>query len=149
VQARLPHIARIQIFAIAVVTDIAIHSRHERVTTKRIASRLNLPKPRYLESMLGALTHKGIIISSPGTHGGYRLARKARLISADDILRALSDGATNESRSVIARQVVLPALRQAEKAFSEALQRLTVDVLVRHASPIKNREGGDSDSGPE
>jgi Rrf2 family protein len=149
VQRRLPHFARIQIFAIAVVTDIAIHSRHERVTTKHIASRLNLPKPRYLEPMLGALTRKGIILCSRGTHGGYRLARKARLISADDILRALSDGASDESRSVITRQVVLPALRQAEKAFSQALQRLTVDVLVGHASRIKNRAGGDSDSGPQ
>jgi Rrf2 family protein len=132
---RLPLLARRQILAIAVVTDIAIHSRHERVTTKRIASRLNLPKARYLEPMLQALTHKGIIIGSPGAHRGYRLARKPRLINVDDILHALSDtgGASDESRSVIEREVVLPALRPAEDAFSEPLQRLTVDVLIRYA----------------
>jgi Rrf2 family transcriptional regulator, iron-sulfur cluster assembly transcription factor len=135
-EQRLPLLARRQILAIAVVTDIAINARDEPARTRDVASRLNLPKPRYIEPLLQALTNKGILTITRGAHGGYRLARKPLLISVDDIVRAVTDtdGMTeSKSHSVIEREIVYLALRRVEGALTEALQRLTIDVLMRQA----------------
>jgi Rrf2 family protein len=122
-------LAHRHLLAIAAVTDIAIHTRHEPAASKDIASRLDLPNPRSLESVLQALAGKGILAGTRGPNGGYRLACEPSSISLDDILRAVSDADIGHP-SAIERE---PALRRAEEAFSQALRRLTVDVLVRDA----------------
>src|SRR5262249_33835933 len=52
-----------------------------------VAARHHLP-PRHLEPVLQALVREGILKGVRGPHGGYKLAREARRITAQDILRA-------------------------------------------------------------
>jgi Rrf2 family protein len=139
-------LARMQILAIAAVTDIAVNGGDEPIGVKDIAVRLNLPSARYLEPLLQALSRKGILTSMLGPNGGYRLARAPFLISVNDILRALPE---RDQRS-IGPAVGSVAVRSAEQALSEVLQHLTIHavahstvkeapVVVRKQHPTRKR----------
>jgi Rrf2 family protein len=133
---KLPLLAPRQILAIAAVTDIAINARDRPAPAREIALRLDLPRS-HVEPLLKALARNGIVKCKRGRSGGYILARKPDLISADDIVRAMTDIEDvivgSEIQSMIGIEVVIPALRPAEKAVTEALQHLTVDCLVHYA----------------
>src|SRR6516165_4214921 len=132
----MPILPRKSILAIAAVTDIALNSRSRPVAAKDLASRHRLP-PRHLEPVLQALVREGILKGVRGPHGGYKLAREARRITAADILRAartMDDGTeTPIPGSSLVSQVVAPALAEAENVFSSALTRLSVADLAAHA----------------
>jgi Rrf2 family protein len=121
--------------AIAVVTDIAINADRP-VREREIMLRLALPQG-YLRSLLYALVRDGIVKHTLGRSGGYELMRAHYLISADDIVHAVADIDNiidgSKVQSLIGTEVVIPALRQAEKALSEALRCLTIDMLAHSA----------------
>jgi len=88
--------------------------------------------------VLQALVREGILKGVRGPHGGYKLAREARRITAADILRAawtINDGTETPipGSSSLVSQVVAPALAEAENVFSSALARLSVADLTAHA----------------
>ena len=132
---RLPLLPRSQILAIAIVTDIAINADRP-VREREIMLRLGLPM-RHLRSLLHALVRNGIVTHRIGRSGGYELARAQYLISADEIVHAVADIDKvidgSKVQSLIGTEVVIPALRQAEKALSEALRCLTIDMLAHSA----------------
>jgi Rrf2 family protein len=106
------------------------------VAAKALATRHSLP-PRHLEPVLQALVRHGILKGIRGPRGGYELARERRRITADDILRAA--GTADELNeislvdSALLNKVVMPALAQAEHAFSNALSRINVEDLAHSA----------------
>jgi Rrf2 family protein len=124
------------ILAIAAVIDVALHSRGRPVSAKALAARHSLP-PRHLEPVLQALVRDGILKGIRGPRGGYELARDRNRITADDILRAAGTvedpSAPNGSTSALLSDIVLPALVQAERAFSSALAQINVDDMARRA----------------
>jgi Rrf2 family transcriptional regulator, iron-sulfur cluster assembly transcription factor len=134
------------ILAIAAVIDIALHARGRPVAARALATRHRLP-PRHLEPVLQALVRHGILKGIRGPRGGYELAREQRRITADDILRAA--GTIDEidappiNGSNLLEQVVIPALSQAEQAFSAALARINIEELARSAEGVR-RAGGES-----
>ena len=133
------------ILAIAAVIDIALHARGRPVAARALATRHRLP-PRHLEPVLQALVRHGILKGIRGPRGGYELAREQRRITADDILRAA--GTIDEidappiNGSNLLEQVVIPALSQAEQAFSAALARINIEELARSAEGVR-RSGTD------
>jgi Rrf2 family protein len=136
----MPLLPRKGVLAIAAVIDIALHARGRPVAAKALATRHRLP-PRHLEPVLQALVRHGILKGVRGPRGGYELAREPRRVSADDILRAA--GTVEEADdppldgSALLNQVVMPALAQAEQAFSLALGRLNIEELTRAAESVK------------
>jgi len=79
----------------------------------------------------------GILKGTRGPHGGYELAREARRITADDILRAAGTAVELDCApldTALLKRVVLPVVRQAEEAFSAELARIKVEDLARSAS---------------
>ena len=126
------------ILAIAVVADVAVHSRDGRVTGGMLAKRRGL-SPRYLEPMLQALVHHGVLKGVRGPHGGYKLGRDRDRISAGDILRAAVDEIRRESGARASRldQTVARAIAQVEEVFSEALARISLEDLT--GSQMRNR----------
>ena len=52
-------------------------------------SRDNQIPRRYLEQILNALRHKGLVSSTRGVKGGYRLAKDAQAITVGDIVEAV------------------------------------------------------------
>src|SRR5438270_11615506 len=117
------------LLAIAAVIDVALHARGQPVAAKALASRHRLP-PRHLEPVLQALVRQGVLKGIRGPRGGYELARDPRQITADDILRAVGTIEEAEeaplTKSPLMSQVVMPALSQAETAFSAALHHINV-----------------------
>jgi Rrf2 family protein len=138
----MPLLPRKSILAITAVIDIALNARGRPVAAKALATRHSLP-PRHLEPVLQALVREGILKGVRGPRGGYELARDRRRITAEDILRAAGtddevDGVPHAQSSLLSK-VVLPALGQAEHAFSEALARINVEDLVESAEDLRKR----------
>ena len=59
------------------------------IHSKDMAQRLGLPWP-YLLKVLKPLAKGGVLDSIRGRHGGYRLARKAHLITVNEVVRLLN-----------------------------------------------------------
>jgi Rrf2 family protein len=141
----MPLLPRKGILAIAAVIDIALHARGRPVAAKALATRHRLP-PRHLEPVLQALVRQGILKGIRGPRGGYELAREQRRISADDILRAAGTvdeiGEAPLTGSALLGQVVMPALAQAELAFSTALGRISIEDLTRSAEGVRKSVEG-------
>jgi Rrf2 family iron-sulfur cluster assembly transcriptional regulator len=130
------------LLAIAAVIDVALHARGQPVAAKALASRHRLP-PRHLEPVLQALVRQGVLKGVRGPRGGYELAREARRITAHDILQAVdtTDAAAGNgaaTRSALLADVVMPALAQAEGAFSGALGHINIEDLVAAARQRQN-----------
>jgi len=136
----MPLLSRKGILAIAAVIDVAINARSQPVSAKALAARHKLP-PRHLEPVLQALVREGILRGVRGPHGGYEVAREHRRISAEDILRAASAVEDADDphlpNSALAVGVVRPALAEAERSFSAALARISVEALAKRAEALK------------
>jgi Rrf2 family protein len=135
----MPLVSRKAILAIAAVVDIALHAKDRPVSARALAARHKLP-PRHLEPVLQALVRDGILKGIRGPHGGYELGRERKRISAEDIVRAA--GETEDDPDVgpalaLIDEIVRPALADAERAFSTALGRVSVDDIVRRAEDRK------------
>jgi Rrf2 family transcriptional regulator, iron-sulfur cluster assembly transcription factor len=133
----LPHKG---LLAIAAVIDVALNARSQPVAAKALAHRHRLP-PRHLEPVLQALVRQGVLKGIRGPRGGYQLAREPRRITADDILRAISTADEEEeggaTRTGVLAQVVIPALAQAEVAFSGALSHINIEDLASAAQLLQ------------
>jgi Rrf2 family protein len=130
------------LLAIAAVVDVAVNARGRPVSAKALAARHGLP-PRHLEPVLQALVHDGILRGIRGPHGGYELARERRRISIEDIVHAAANVRDREdvlAVSTLMASVVLPAVVEAERAFSGALSRINVDDLARRAEAAAQGE---------
>lgn len=127
------------IFAVAAVTDIALHANGRPVSAKEVAERHGLPS-RHLEPVLQAFVREGILKGFRGPGGGYRLAREPGDITAEDILRAartVDDAETPlHPASKLVMQVVSPALAEAEQAFASALAQVSIADMIRRADSI-------------
>jgi Rrf2 family protein len=134
----MPLVSRKDVLAIVAVVDIALHARSRPVAAKALAARHKLP-PRHLEPVLQALVRAGILKGVRGPHGGYALARDHKRITAEDILRAAGsdDGDLPLPVSSLVNDIVRPALADAERSFSAALRRISVEDLARAAEKQK------------
>jgi Rrf2 family transcriptional regulator, iron-sulfur cluster assembly transcription factor len=133
-------LSRKGILSVAAVIDIALHAGNRPVSAKALAERHGLP-PRHLEPVLQALVREGILKGIRGPGGGYELACERREITAESILRAAgADGEDEEgelsSSSPLLAAVVVPAISQAEKVFSEALSRISVEDMATRAEAM-------------
>ena len=129
------------LLAIAAVVDVAIYARGQLVSAKDLAARHNLPA-RHLEPLLQVLVREGVLKGVRGPRGGYELARERKRITVADILRAAGtveddDGPRYGSR--ILDEIVQPAIAEAERVFTAALGRLSLDDIVRRAEPLRDR----------
>ena len=136
----MPMVSRKGVLAIAAVIDVAINAQGRPVSAKALAVRHKLP-PRHLEPVLQALVREGILRGVRGPHGGYELARERRLVSADDILRAVNASEDADQpqlpHSALANEVVKPALVEAERSFSSALAGISVEAMAKRAGALK------------
>jgi len=81
--------------AVAIMLDIAFHGGGNAVVSAaEIAERTGTAR-RSLEPLLQGLSRVGLLESTKGPHGGYRLGRPARVIKLSDVidlaLRSLED----------------------------------------------------------
>ena len=75
-------------YGLRAIVDLAIYSENEPVSIHSIAERQGI-SDGYLEQLIAKLKKAGLVESTRGATGGYRLAKDAVDISVGDILRAL------------------------------------------------------------
>lgn len=120
--------------ALAAVVDVALHGAAGPVGGAAIAERLG-QNPRGLEPLLQALSRAGILASSRGRKGGYRLAKARGEITAGAIGRALADSApAQEAPPRLVAVAVAPAWAAAAEAALATLETITIEALARKAA---------------
>jgi len=131
------------LLAIAAVVDVALQRDGRPISAKTLATRHGLP-PRHLESVLQSLVRDGILKGIRGPRGGYELARERGGVTANDILRAAGTVHEPEAEpsSELVEKVVLPILSAAEHEFGQALSRISLDDMARHAEGLNGKGGG-------
>src|SRR2546428_2475422 len=75
-------------YGIMAVLDLALANGSAPVQAKTIADRQGIPL-RFLEHILSALKHAGLVESARGAHGGYRLVKPASEIRIGDVIQAV------------------------------------------------------------
>lgn len=73
-------------YGLIALKHLAVNARS--ASAKEIADSYGVPLP-LLAKILQRLTKSGLLVSLPGTNGGYKLARDARKISALEVIRAI------------------------------------------------------------
>lgn len=72
-------------YALRALIYLALHEGEWPVPGRRIAEQAGIPA-RYLLKILGDLVRAGVLISSPGKHGGFRLCQPADKTVLFDVL---------------------------------------------------------------
>ncbi|MCK9556470.1 MAG: Rrf2 family transcriptional regulator [Candidatus Cloacimonetes bacterium] len=78
-------------YALRVLLEI---QEQGHVSAQKICEAQNLPK-KYIEHLMAMLKTAGLVNSSPGSLGGYALAKKPEEISFADVLAAVEDYSFN------------------------------------------------------
>jgi Rrf2 family iron-sulfur cluster assembly transcriptional regulator len=131
----MPLLSQKSALTVAAVIEIALHQEQGPLSARALARRLRLG-PRHLEPVLHSFARAGILKATRGAVGGYKLGREQNRISVYDILRAsetCEDSSLTAYSSPLAIAIVQPALARAEQTFAAALQRISLEDLVRWA----------------
>jgi FeS assembly SUF system regulator len=109
----------------------------ERHNAQSLSERTQVPAPT-VAKLLKALTRGGLVQSSRGLHGGYRLSRAPQTISVADVVRALegpiafTDCATHGSGCGLAQGCrSRNSFRLIDAAIQQALEAVTLDQMAR------------------
>lgn len=131
----MPRLSDKSLLAIAAVIDVALNARGAPVAAKALAARHDLP-PRHMEPVLQALVHAGVLKGVRGPRGGYELARERRRITVAEVVRVVEQDAEEALGHFpsIVRDVVQPAVAEAERGFEQALEGVTIEELCRAAA---------------
>ncbi|MFC3125868.1 RrF2 family transcriptional regulator [Pseudoroseomonas globiformis] len=125
--------------AVSIVLDVAFHAgRGSTVPAGDIADRLGEAR-RGIEPVLQSLSRAGILGSTRGPKGGYRLGRAARDITLAEVVAAINggDGESEdpvESASPLQALVVRPLWDELEAGMLETLGQRTVAEMLRKAA---------------
>jgi Rrf2 family protein len=117
------------------------------VSTAKLAAIFELP-PAYLNKRLQTLVRAGILASTPGVHGGFRLARPPEKITLMEVVAAI-EGRENAFRCTEIRQrgagaerpaheyqrqcAITTAMRKAELAWRRELASQTLADMMANA----------------
>ena len=77
-------------YALRIMLDLAQHTEESFVSLKTVADRQNISM-KYLESIIAELKKAGLVDSTRGKEGGYRLCRPVKEYSVGEILRCIED----------------------------------------------------------
>jgi Rrf2 family transcriptional regulator, cysteine metabolism repressor len=118
-------------YGLKALMHLTEHMSDWPVQSREIARAEGIPE-QFLEQVLAGLRRAGIVRSVRGAAGGYELARRARDITAGDVLRALT-GSTSPRRDILDEQsdtVVRDLKQRVQDAVSKVLDGTTVQNLV-------------------
>jgi Rrf2 family cysteine metabolism transcriptional repressor len=85
-------------YAIAALYELGKLPAGERRTIKEIASSANVPK-NFLEQILLELKKSGLLSSTKGAYGGYKLAVTLKQITLREVIEVLETDAFNHTKS--------------------------------------------------
>jgi Rrf2 family transcriptional regulator, iron-sulfur cluster assembly transcription factor len=89
-------LSRSALYALQAALHLAQKSNGPSESAARMADRLGVPSP-YLAKVLRQLSLEGILESSRGARGGYRLARPPDTLTVAEVVRAFEEVTTPET----------------------------------------------------
>ncbi len=127
-------------YALICMAYFAKHPETHLITIKEIAEKENYPIP-YLEKILQALRHAGLVISQQGNHGGYKLARKPSEITLRQIIDAIEGStfdvfcAPDTRGDIICTHFCLcgikPVWRKTKQILDDFYDAITLEMLTK------------------
>jgi len=118
-------------YAIQALIEVEKHSTDESVNTNEIADATGLSK-RYLEQVFGLLKRAGIVRSSRGKYGGYKIERSPDNLSIERIWHAVGE------------DIAISVSRPEREAFSSEaefeIQKGLYDAVVRYLGSLTLRD---------
>ena len=136
-------------YGIMAVIDLALANGADPVQAKAIADRQGIPL-RFLEQILSALRHAGLVESSRGAHGGYRLSKPAEDIRVGDVNQAV-DGPIAMTNRALPRHgngnghrarhgsLVQGVWKEVKDKVLETMNRTTLADLCRRARDLEEK----------
>jgi Rrf2 family iron-sulfur cluster assembly transcriptional regulator len=77
-------------YAVTAMLDLALHREQGAITLADISGRQDISLS-YLEQLFSRLRRGGLVVSSRGPGGGYRLSRELAEISVSDVIAAVDE----------------------------------------------------------
>jgi Rrf2 family protein len=138
-------------YGILAALDLAHHYGANPIQAKIIARRQTIPA-RFVEQILLALKHAGIVESSRGAQGGYSLSRDPAKVSLSEIVQAMNgpqaishaqgDRSNGHSPTHVHLEVLLSTIwGKVKKAEEEVLTSITLESLVEQYSQLESQDG--------
>ena len=133
-------------YTVRALLDLAVNDKGKPSQIKDIARRQDL-SPRYLENLFTNLRASGILISSRGKGGGFRLSKAPSMVNLLDVLEAVegklllascvgSDSFCKKSADCIARDIWTKANNNLKVFF----QSITLkDLIKEHKKRAKDK----------
>jgi Rrf2 family transcriptional regulator, iron-sulfur cluster assembly transcription factor len=138
-------------YAVTAILDVALHSGSRPVPLADVAERQNLSLS-YLEQLFARLRQSGLVRSSRGPGGGYRLSRPATEISVAEVILAVDEQVDvtrcgglvncNQDSRCLTHDLWVELSRQVDHFFSS---RTLADVLERR----RRVRGGNAEYGAD
>lgn len=132
-------------YALLVLIDLAQHEEQGNISLKAIAERQHVSM-KYLEMIVALLREGGLVLSSRGKEGGYRLARASSDIRVSEIIRVTegslammacpdcgAEGVTCERADMC---LTLPMWQRLETLIDGYLSRISIRDLVTGQIPL-------------
>lgn len=123
-------------YALHSMVHLAMESNNEAVRVEDLANRQHL-SPTYLSKILTKLSKAGLITSTPGVKGGYRLLRSPEECTFLDIIQAV-EGTESLLNCTMSHQgshhkecLIEQAVAEAEDKMHEALAQKTIAEILR------------------
>jgi Rrf2 family iron-sulfur cluster assembly transcriptional regulator len=85
-------------YAVVAVMDVATHGKDSAVSLADVAARQNISLS-YLEQLFAMLRRNGLVVSSRGPGGGYRLARPADETTIRAVFEAVDESAARAGQN--------------------------------------------------
>lgn len=124
-------------YALRMLLDLAVHQKDGCVCLKDVAERQGVSK-KYLEQIVPSLSKAGILLTSRGFQGGYRLAIPPQQCTVGAVLRVtegnlapvacLVNGTVDCSRSE--ECITLPVWQGLERVINQYLDSITLQDIL-------------------
>ena len=143
-------------YGLRALIDLGMYSENEAVSIQSIADRQKI-SDSYLEQLMARLKKAGLVTSSRGVLGGYRLGRPAGEISVGEVLRVLEGGldavdcpGINEHTEGCEEAdfcVTKLVWKRINDGINEAVDTLMLDQLITESRAVRqHRETGAGES---
>ncbi|MDO5345938.1 MAG: Rrf2 family transcriptional regulator [Lachnospiraceae bacterium] len=133
-------------YGLRALIDLALHSETETVSISSISARQNISEA-YLEQLVAKLKKAGLVVSSRGAQGGYKLAKPAEEISVGDVLRAVEGtldavncpgavgGVCQDSSLCVSKNV----WKKINNSIVETVDGIMLDTLVEESRAVREK----------
>jgi Rrf2 family protein len=138
-------------YGILAALDLALARAAAPVQAKAIADRQGIPI-KFLEHILRSLRNAGLVESSRGTHGGYRLAKAAEDIPLGDLIQAVEGpiattprvhgnrhGAKSNASESCHESLIHNVWAEVQTSLLETLNKTTLADLCRRTRELDER----------